>query len=62
MLRIYFFCSMNTYQDVYEPINRTRFILLIVLLCVVVFYYSTTTVTVVQADNETCVALENCLE
>ncbi len=43
---------MNTYDDVYEPFNRTRFILLILLLCVTVFYYSTQSF-VVQADNDT---------
>lgn len=46
---------MNTYDDVYEPFNRTRFILLILLLCVTVFYYSTQSF-VVQADNDACIS------
>lgn len=42
---------MNTYNDIYEPFNWTRFILLLVLLCVTVFYYSTQAF-IVEASDE----------
>lgn len=33
---------MDTYEDIYEPINRRRLFLLVLLLLSVMFYYSNT--------------------
>ena len=38
---IFSYSLMDTYSDIYEPVNRKRIFLLMALMMVSVFYYST---------------------